>query len=353
VSARTAFLCRVGLLSLFAWLLAVMPASAAGGASSRIAYVSFPSQTAWTSRLDGGERVKLGAGASPLVAPDGASIALVPAGARVEPLKGAALELLSGDAALDLQLGEAAVQELEPLAFSPDSRYLAVSLATFNSQGFAVPSGLAVLDTMSGTLTTIAKGVPTGASFNPNGSDELVYGTASSQQTSARANLFIWSPDGSSRQITTDGRSLKPVWGAQYIAYAHEHPRRDNAPLTQIWLRTPTAAGRQLTHLPVNYLQGGVTPVAFSHSGSRLLANFGGEDLDEAWVFSLPSGRAHQVKVRRDTLVDPVGISADGTTVLLEASLGAGSPVSIYTESASGGAPKLIVAHASEASWSE
>ena len=348
----TASVCRLA-LALALLLAAAVPASARAAAGGRIAYVTYPSETVWTSTLSGAERVNLGAGGSPLVAPNGMLLALVPQGARVTPFEGAALELLTGGGAAGAQAGEAGVQELQPLAFSPDSRYLAVSISTFDSQGVAVPTGVGVLETATGTLTTIAKGVSTGASFNPNGSDELVYGTASSQQLSARANLFIWSPGGGSHQITTDGRSLRPVWGPRYIAYAHERMRRLWGPVTQIWLRTLTAPGRALTHLPVNELQGGVFPVAFSQSGARLLGNFGGEDLDETWVFDLPSGRARRLGVHRDTLVAPVGISADGSTVMVDATLGAGSPESVYTEPATGGAPRLIVAHATEASWSE
>jgi len=337
---------------LVAWA-AVGPVVADASPGGRIAYHAFPSEVIWTSNLSGGERVRLAAGETPLVAPGGALVALIPRSAAETPFEGPALELLTTSGALSLQSGQAGVQELRPLAFSPDSRYLAVSIATFNSEGFAVPTGLGVLETGSGALTTIAKGDARGASFDPNGSDQLVFGDAPSQNENARTNLFTWTPGGAVRQITSDGRSLDPVWGPHYIAYAHERIRREWGPVMQIWLRTPSSRGRQFSHLPANELQGGVDPVAFSQSGSRLLGNFGGEDLDEAWVFDLPTGRARQVRVHRDTLVDPSGISADGSTVLVSASLGAGSPASVYTVPVAHGRPKLVVARASEASWSE
>src|SRR3984957_10384946 len=106
-----------------------------------------------------------------------------------------------------------------PLAWSPDSRYLAVFAQSNATVGIASNSSLDVIDTQTGTVTTIAHGEIYGASFAPDGSDRLVYALGHSLSQSAKTNLYVAEVDGAGvHAITSDGRSLFPLWGPAYIA---------------------------------------------------------------------------------------------------------------------------------------
>ena len=183
-----------------------------------------------------------------------------------------------------LDLSTATVQ---PLALSPDSRYLAIYLQSTALRNIAARSGLVVLDTGTGALTTIAHGAISGASFAPDGSDRIVFGRSPSL-AGAPSDIYIANPDGSgAHAFTHDGHSLNPVWGSRYLAFDRERLRHDYAPVFQIWLgvtRPGAAPARRITNLRVNKLVSGLVPLAFSADGTRLLSEFEGQDTSEAWT---------------------------------------------------------------------
>jgi Tol biopolymer transport system component len=319
-----------------------------------IAYVTETATTLpsiWTISADGSQKTRIGPGDSPLVSPNGEQVAAE----LFEPTKGSgpALVIYSRTGALPLTYLNLKYENAKPLAWSPDGRYLAVEV-----QSTAVrtrsPSGLAIVDLQANTLKLIAHGQIYGASFAPNGSDELVYGRAPSQLLSAPVNVYRSRPDGTSTvALTHDGRSLLPVWGPRAIAYDRARRRRNDAPVYQIWLRSPSGArSRKLTNVRVRSLVSGLVPIAFSADGSRLLAEFGGEDTSEAWTVRVPSGRARRVTVRGRSVVG-AGLSSDGKTLLIDEG-GLEGPASegrVATMPFAGGRSKLLVAHGSQASW--
>jgi Tol biopolymer transport system component len=308
----------------------------------------------WTALASGAEPRPLGPGEQPLVSRDGATVAAGLFGAG--PAKGPALALYPTSGARPSTFGDLARQNAVPLAWSPDSRYLAVMLVSTAVKGFAKRSGLAILDTTTGSLRTIASGIVYGASFAPDGSDRVVFGRASSQSLSARVNLYVAEAGGAGLQrITSDGRSLNPVWGPTFIAYDRERLRRNDAPVYQIWLRRPGGGSpRRLTSIRVRSLVSGLTPLGFSQNGSRLLAEFVGQDTSEAWTVAVPSGRARPVRVRRRPVVGGA-ISRDGSRLLVfEGGIeGPASADNVVTVPFAGGAPTLLVAHAAQPSWNE
>ncbi|HUA46652.1 MAG TPA: hypothetical protein VMA77_15580 [Solirubrobacteraceae bacterium] len=91
-----------------------------------------------------------------------------------------------------------------PLAWSPDSRYLAVWLETHQRQ--IVSTGLAVIDTRTMTARTVATGVILGASFAPSGPDRLVYGQARSPQIGDAVNARVPAV-AAARRLTATGWS--------------------------------------------------------------------------------------------------------------------------------------------------
>ncbi len=241
------------------------------------------------------------------------------------------------------------------MAWSPDSRYLAIDVYSTALRDIAQRSSLDVLDTSTGIVTTVAHGDIYGASFSPAGTGELAYARAASESLSAAVNVFTTMPDGSAtRQITGDGRSLYPVWGSRYLAYDRERLRRNAAPQFQIWLRVmrPGGVTRRLSSLRVSPLVSGLVPIAFSRSGTRLLAEFVGQDTSEAWVLTSRGGGARRVTSHGRSVM-AAGISADGNSVLVDEGSFEEPPSKgrIATKPFAGGTAKVLVGHGAQASW--
>jgi hypothetical protein len=346
--------------------LAVLLAGVSGALAqtsipTRIAFVTSseaqPESKVSTALVDGAERTLLGPGQQPLLSPNGALVAagLFGTGAGSSE-SGPSLVLYSTSGSPALTRGSLAGATATPLAWSPDSRYLAVALMSTAVRNVARGSGLAILDTSTGTLKKIAGGIVSGASFARDGSDRVVFGRSGSQRLEAAVNLYTSGPSGAGlKRITRDGRSLNPVWGPKYIAYDRERLRRNDAPVYQIWLRRPSGGAlRKLTSIRVRTLVSGLVPLGFSASGTRLLAEFGGQDTSEAWTVQVPSGRARPVRVGRRSLAGGA-ISSDGSELLLaEGGLeGPASDENIITVPFGGGTAKLLISHAAEPSWND
>jgi len=347
--------------------IAGLPAARAAGetvpdagpptATSRVAYVTETARSparVWIASAAGREARVLGPGDSPLLAPNGQSVAASLFGTGASPEQGPALAIYSTTPAPTSAYLNLATATVQPLAWSPDSRYLALSLQSTAVTNGAQLSGLAVLDTTTGTITTIAHGQIYGASFAPEGSDRIVYGRAASLALAAAVNVFISQPDGSGVQaLTRDGRSLNPVWGPRYIAYDRERLRPLDAPLYQIWLASPTrAAVRRVTNVPVGPLVVGLVPLSFSADGARLLTEFEGQDTSEAWTVRVSSGRARRLTVRGRSVI-AAGISRDGATVLVDEGSfeEPSSNGRVATVPFSGGRSQVLIGHGAQASW--
>ena len=216
-------------------------------------------------------------------------------------------------------------------------------------------SGLDVIDTQTGAVTSIAEGAIYGASFARDGSDRIVFALSHSLSPSAPTNLYESEADGTGlRRITSDGRSLNPLWGPRYIAYDRERMRHES-PEYQIWLESPGGGApvRRVTHIPVDPLAQGLVPLAFSANGSRLLAEFEGEDTSDAYAVNVVSGRARAVTVH-GRAVQGAGISSSGSTLLVDenALVCSHRPTArVATIPFAGGHSHVLVAHGSQASW--
>jgi hypothetical protein len=346
-------------------------------APARLAYVTGTARSAptvWVVHAGASRGVRLGPGVQPLLAPNGRAVAVSAFGPSEQ---GPALIIYStvgGRTRKDFAGATA-----QPLAWSRDSRYLAVVTEPFNppADPFTEPGArLQVIDTLTGAIFTLAEGQIFGVSFAPDGSDRLAFGFAPSAAPSAPVNVYIANPTGkpnvhvgtpppdeefvplpgggSAVRFTPDGRSLNPVWGSRYIAYDRERLRPGFAPRYDIWLGLPDdpAFARQLTNVPAGKLVTGLVPLAFSAVGDRLLAQFEGQDTSEAWTVRVPSGRAHRLTVRGQA-VQGAGISRDGRTVLIEQGAFENPPSRgrIASIPFAGGRPRVLVAHGAQPSW--
>jgi hypothetical protein len=302
--------------------------------------------TVWLANADGQNPRQLGPGTAPLLSPDGTIVA-----AAATASGGPALRLYGPGAPRNMF--EQTLHAAQPLSWSPDSRYLAVAL-TGRDPASASRSELVVVDTHTGAFTTVAHGQIHGASFAPDHSDRLVYAVARSPALTAVTNIYVANADGSNRrQLTFNGTSLNPVWGAQGIAYNVEQARTNELPAYQLWLASPSGGRRRaLTHLVVPALRNGLVPLAFSGGGGRLLAAYIGVDTNQAWAVSVPTGRAHRVLVAGNPVAGG-GISSDGGTLLVDSG-GFLEPPSfgrIVALQFGGGSAQTLVAHGSDPTW--
>jgi hypothetical protein len=308
-------------------------------------------EAVWVANAAGGEARRVGEGSDALLAPDGMSVAASLAGSSGET--GPAVALYSTAGATTLTYLDRTKVSVQPLAWSTDSRYLALDLFPANAK--PSEAGLDVLDTTTGTLAAIAHGNVYGASFAPDGTDRITYGLAHGESVNAAVNLYVASPVGGGlTAVTHDGRSLNPLWGPAGVVYDRERLRPNFAPEYQLWLKPSASASRRLTRLHVGRLVSGLVPVAFSGGGGRLLAEFEGQDTSEAWTVTLASRRARRVRAGRH-FVQGAGISRDGSTLLLDVDGFENPPSSgrIATLPFAGGPLKVLVAHGAQASWSE
>ncbi|MGH2914330.1 MAG: TolB family protein [Solirubrobacteraceae bacterium] len=245
----------------------------------------------WLANAGGGRARLLGPGGAPLVSPNGALVAAGQAiGGRQILLYDA-----TGGSRVTVTMPRATVDD--PIAWSPDSRYLGVQMVSTATRGLG-HAGLAVIDTTTDRFTVVARGTVAGASFA--GDDSVVYGLTRSTNPLGAVNLHRSSQTGiGSSQLTHDGRSLNPVWTTKGILFDRERMRgRDAAPAYQVWLLRGAHA-RRLTQMRIPPLQDGLVPLDASADGNRILAEFEGEDTSYAWTIQLRPLRVSQVRVGR------------------------------------------------------
>ena len=342
--------------------LALAPGSGATTSSLASAYLAYGTATASASSQPqvwalgmGTTSELLGPGQEPLLSPDGT---LVAASLSASGDSGPSLAIYPVAPGPAHTYGNLAGATAEPLAWSPDAKYLAVSFdATSVGDAQARDSSLAVIEVQTGAVRTIAHGFVQGASFAPNGSDELAFGLTQSFTEGAAVNIHIVEADGShARLLTHDGHGLNPVWGSVGIAYDRERPRHLEFPVYEIWLARPRGGrARQLTHVKVGALVSGLVPLAFSATGSRLLAEFEGQDTSAAWTVNVGSASARALTTPGRHSLQGAGISRDGSTVLVDEDSFESPPSAgrIITVPFGGGPAHVLVAHSAQASWNE
>jgi hypothetical protein len=305
--------------ALLAIAIVITTMSAFGARADATSVVSYSAGLSapgvWAMDGNGSSRRELGPGEHPIISPGGALVAAEAITEQGTPVGEVVIYSVSGGEPIRIALH---AERVSPLAFSRDSRYLAVSLFDGSSG-----RGLAVIDVEAGTVTYVSSGTIDGASFDPQDNDELVFGrcASGSPKTTSPVNLYTWLPNEvSPKELTADGRSMFPIWGPGYIAYAHE--RKEDAGRgsfaemqVQIWLRRPNGSTRQLTHMRLNYLQFGLVPIAISASGTHMAAELEEQDLPMAMGVDVPSGSAHVLV--RNAMTHASGISTDGSHVLV------------------------------------
>jgi Tol biopolymer transport system component len=320
---------RIGLVvtaALAATVVAVTSALA-GSPPVQLAYVkdtaSSATTTIWVATGTGADQRELGTGSQPLLSPNGAFVAAENFGG-VYQLK--VFSVSGGVRYLSKNLSAT------PLAWSPNSQYLVVAVMSNSSNGAG--SYLAVVNTATWTVAKIANGVVGGASFSPSGG-QIAYSVWPDAYT-LKSNIYTINLNGSGNtQITFGHDSLSPIWGAKGIVFTREgcspgsldgkpircegdtryYDGQPYGPSGQLWLKSGSQL-TQLTHVPVNLLVFGLTPVGVSANGNRILAAFGGEDTDYSVAVQISPRIVHTVNVGEQYAV-PGAISRNGDTLLI------------------------------------
>lgn len=300
---------------------------------------------------------KIGSGSNPRVSPDGQTIVFYRLGKGDQPASlmvasaagGAPKKLLSN------------WQDPFVFAWSSDSSTIAVLRGPEVGK-----QRLVTVDLASGQQHTIDQGYFSGVSFAPGGSEQLVYAKATSESFPPRSDIYRIDilPPGAigvaaeePQQLTTDHRSLDPLWGPNekivFVKHLGEKSRK-YGPKNDLFLMNPNGKGvKRLTHTKVGPLLSGLSPTAWSASGNQLLTEFGGQDTTYAVTVNPKTGAERALTKGRETGFVGTALSGDGRLVL--GSLGGFEPgpghkvVSIPYK---GGKPKVLANNASEADWS-
>lgn len=300
-------------------------------------------RSVWIANDDGSAARKLVAGGEePRISPDGRAVVYTVEGdgnrpqLREIPAAGGASKLLL------------APVRFGTLAWSPDSRYVAAQTGPLNGA-----QKLVLIDRATGTSRTLARGAFYSASFSPD-STQLVYSRAPRDALFPVANLEVApTAGGPARAITSDGHDQYPLWGPSRIAFTRYHrpARHGDGPKFNLWLSAPDGSGRRrLTHDKVPFLLTGLTAVAWSADGTRLLAQFGGQDTAYAVTVDPATGAEDVLGSKSQGFVVDA-LSHDGSTVL--GTLGGaifGSRARVVTVPYAGGRATTL-AHGDSADW--
>lgn len=338
---------RLGVLSAVALVLA-LPASA----SATLVFQRGLTDTAvWAANDDGTGQRRLAAGREPYLSPDGGTVAFGNRWSARNPR----LQVIpaTGGTPRTILRG----WRFGAFAWSPDGSTIATVAGPEVGR-----QRLVLVDVATGTSRTVASGYFSGASFSPDGS-QLAYGRGTSQDQ-LFAPTDVWAvptAGGVPRRLTTDGHGLYPLFRpthpTQIVFTRWQRPTgrhaREDGPKYQLWLMAPDGSGpRQLTRGRIPFLLTGLTPTAWSADGTRLLAEFGGQDTSYPVTVDPVTGAQRAIGQRSRVGIVGDGLSKDGTTILAHTGgFEYGESSNVVTVPYAGGRPTVLVRHAALGAW--
>jgi hypothetical protein len=205
----------------------------------------------------------------------------------------------------------------------------------------------------SATSRTIAKGYFYGFGFSPD-AQQIVYTRAPHDVLQLDSDLFTAAVAGGAPvRIATNNPALSPVWGPQYIAYSQARLRKLDAPVFQIHRVNPDgSANTVMTHTRVPKLVSGLTPTEFSVDGTRLLAQFGGQDTSYAVAVDPVTGAERVLGPKSERGLFATRLSKDGQVVLAASGgFDESGHSDVVTIPWTGGKTTVLVRNANEPDW--
>lgn len=290
-----------------ATLVVVAPADAA----LVFARFSRTANNVWISNDNGtGQKLLARSGGSPMITPDGQTVFFQTEGKNRTDLM--RVPAAGGTPTTVLRRVQYGVQTM-----SPDGAWIAITTGPLNGA-----QKLTLLSTTTGASRVVATGYFYGASFSPDGST-LAYGRARSSSFKARNDIYLApTAGGAVTNLTHDGHSAYPIWGPTQIAFArwklHYGPKHaESGPAYNITVINPDGSGRRnVTNDKPRYLLWGLNPTAWSADGTRLLAQFGGQDTTHAVGIDMTTGKQHVIGPDKEFGAIGYQLSANGRTVL-------------------------------------
>ncbi|HEV8603097.1 MAG TPA: hypothetical protein VGQ68_06825 [Gaiellaceae bacterium] len=311
-------------------------------------YVSAEEQepSVWVADADGSNARQLAAeGRTGELSPDGRRVTYYVARKPVTNSDFSSLYVQDVEGGKPRLIGEAAWS-----LWSPDSSLLVVDARKV----------LFLVDVESGKRRELARDIGWGrsGSFAPDG-EALAFTRGNGKVLPEyRSDIFVLSlADGKIQQLTDDGHSDAPVWGAKWIAYRHFRFEGDAWPqLGEIRLIRPDGSGDRLFARGDESLSRahyGLEPLDFSTDGKRLLACNSHEFSCGPVTFTVPDGKRHEISVDDEPEMIPFGsdLARDGSEVLVEVGPFDSPGERVYAVPFEGGAARLLVKQADDASW--
>jgi Tol biopolymer transport system component len=312
--------------------------------------------TVYVAKNNGSAARKIGSGSNPRISPNGQTVAFYRFGQGKQPSQ-LMVAPASGGAPKQLATGW---QEPFVFAWSPDSSRIVVQLGPEVGK-----RRLVAIDVATGTEQTIASGYFGGVSFAPQGSEQVVYSMSASESFPPRSDIYridLLPPGAVSvaavkpQRLTSDHRSTSPLWGPNgqivFVKHLGEKSRK-YGPKDDLFLMKEDGSGvKRLTHTKVAPLLFGLSPTEWSGNGSRLLAEFGGQDTTYAVTVNPKTGAERTLTEEREVGFVGTALSSNGKLVL--GSLGGFEPGpghKVVSIPYAGGKPKVLANNASEPDW--
>jgi Tol biopolymer transport system component len=255
---------------------------------------------------DGGDRRVLGDGWESFISPDGAWVAVTdwdqgptaPMNHRLELYASA-----NGPPAHVLAI------ECLNVHWSPDSTKLA---CVDRDRDRFDPGSLLVIDAATAATTTVATGyIQSQVSFSPD-SARLAY-VQDARDFAPSGGALKMVDLATSATTTLQRRAAAPAWGPRAIAFSIVKPGGPTGRTLDVAVVKPNGTGyRRLTRFRPRFVQSGLSPVAWSANGRRLLAALGGQDTFMAYAVNPRRGGARRI----EAFVTPSALSRDGRFVI-------------------------------------
>jgi hypothetical protein len=291
----------------------------------------------WVADDDGTQPRKVGLGHSPRISDDGRWIAWIQPGTPDRLM----MRLADRSRKARIVARSSFVGEFH---FTPDSKSL----------GLVLGRRLFVYDIREREEVRVASGVIRGFSFSPD-SASVVFGTAGrNDAVDAPSDLYsVRLDDSTRRRITRDRKSLNPLWGPTGIIHDRMRPRGGDAPTYNLFEIQPDGGSlRRITRLRVPALMSGLVPLELSGNGSRMLAEFIGQDSSLAFRVNPATGKTKALDDDFENGLVGFDLTADGRTVL--GHTGGPDPSAqhnVVTMPYGGGEPEVLVRRASFPDW--
>jgi Tol biopolymer transport system component len=337
-------------------LLVVLVASPAVAQATLVFSRNPLSPSVWSAADNGSGARRLALGSNPRISPNGQMVAFLHQGNGRSSQPELMLVPANGSAPVSgLAVGW---REISAFDWSPDSASVAAVLGPELG-----PKRLVLIDVVTGAQQTVAQGYFNGVSFSP-GAGQLVYGRSVSEKYPPRSDVYRFDiPIGQSVRfappvrLTHDQRSQDPLWGpGNTIVFVKQlgGKQRRFGPKNELFLMNPAGKGvRRLTHTKVDPLLQGLYPTAWSANGSRLLAEFNGQDTSYAVTVNPRTGAQRPVTKEREQGFAGTALSTDGTRILgMTGGFEPGPGHKVLSIPYGGGQPKVLAKNAFDPDWS-